>query len=126
MNNRNRMDLWLPSELAIQKAVDEVEKLGADVKLTDAVIMLSKVKELVSDYIEAHPESQPPAPSVNQQGREWVEKDVYDAVKYMAGSYMDLMTAYYSEEGVTLKDWEVADKLFQSLKAKPKADKPKQ
>lgn len=40
------------SELAIQKAIDEVEELGADERLTDAVIKLSEAKDFVSDYID--------------------------------------------------------------------------
>ena len=42
---RNRQDLNKPSELAIQNAIWEVEKIGADVKLTDAVILLGKAKD---------------------------------------------------------------------------------
>lgn len=49
---RNRMDLWKPSELAIFNALQEVEKMGADVRLTDAVILLSKAQDLVADYID--------------------------------------------------------------------------
>lgn len=41
-----------PAESAIQKAIDEVEEMGADVKLTDAVIKLMEAKDLVSDYID--------------------------------------------------------------------------
>lgn len=42
----------VPAELAIQNAVDEVEKLGANIKLTDAVILLARAKDLVSDFID--------------------------------------------------------------------------
>lgn len=49
---RNRIDLNKPSELAIRNAIEEVEKLGADVKLTDAVIKLNESLELVSDFID--------------------------------------------------------------------------
>ena len=51
-NTRNNMQEWQPSEKAIMDAVDMVEEMGADVKLTDAVIKLSEAKELVSQYIE--------------------------------------------------------------------------
>lgn len=49
---RNRLDLNTPAELAIRNAVQEVEKIGADIKLTDAINLLGKAKELVSDFID--------------------------------------------------------------------------
>ena len=49
---RCQLDLNEASEIAIQNAVDEIEKLGADVTLTDAIQLLSKAKELVSNYID--------------------------------------------------------------------------
>lgn len=49
---RNRLDLNEPSELAIFNAMQEVEKIGADVRLTKAVTLLSEAKELVSDFID--------------------------------------------------------------------------
>lgn len=50
---KNRLDLYTPAEVAIYNAVQEVEKLGADVKLTEAVILLSQAKDKVGDYINA-------------------------------------------------------------------------
>jgi len=52
MPRRIKLDSQLPAELAIGIAIYEVEKLGADVKLTDAVIALEKALNLVSDYID--------------------------------------------------------------------------
>lgn len=49
---RIRLDLMKPAEKAIQNAVWEVEKIGADVTLTEAVILLQKAKNLVSDFID--------------------------------------------------------------------------
>lgn len=49
---RNRLDLNAPAEKAIYDAMQEVEKLPADEKLTEAVILLSKAKDLVSDFID--------------------------------------------------------------------------
>ena len=49
---RARLDLNLPSELAIREAILEVEKLGAGVTLTNATMLLMKAKDLVSDYID--------------------------------------------------------------------------
>ncbi len=50
---RIRMDLMTPAELAITHAIGEVEKAGADVKLTEAVITLSKARDLVADFIDS-------------------------------------------------------------------------
>lgn len=50
---RIRLDLNNAAELAIHNAIQEVEKLGADVRLTNAVIELQKAKEHVSNYVDA-------------------------------------------------------------------------
>ena len=49
-----RSKLWLntPAELAIYNAINEVEKIGADVRLTDAVMKLQEAKELVADFVD--------------------------------------------------------------------------
>ena len=56
MNNefprRNRLDLNTSAEKAIYDAIQEVEKAGADPKLTDVVVMLGKAKDLLSDYVD--------------------------------------------------------------------------
>lgn len=49
---RIRVDLNEPAELAIRNAVKEVEKVGADIRLTKAVILLSEARELVADFID--------------------------------------------------------------------------
>lgn len=49
---RSRLDLCEPAEKAIYDAVQEIEKLGADERLTNAVIKLAEARELVSDYID--------------------------------------------------------------------------
>lgn len=49
---RIRLDLSEPAELAIRKAVDEVEKVGASIGLTKAVSLLHEARELVADYID--------------------------------------------------------------------------
>lgn len=55
IQRRNRLDLSEPAELAIRKAVDEVEKIGADVRLTKAINLLHKARELVADFIDGKP-----------------------------------------------------------------------
>ena len=42
-----------PAELAIYNAMREVEKLEGNEKLTEAVILLGKARDLVSDYVDA-------------------------------------------------------------------------
>lgn len=63
---RNRLDLMSPAETAIQNAIWEVEKIGADVRLTKAVNQLSDAKSLVSDFIDDQEkqdiETPPPPP----------------------------------------------------------------
>jgi len=41
-----------PAERAIQLAVDEVEKIGADPILTDIVTTLGNAREKLADFIE--------------------------------------------------------------------------
>lgn len=49
---RNRLDLNTPAERAIYDAIQEVEKVGADVKLTEAVIKLNEARSLVADFVD--------------------------------------------------------------------------
>jgi hypothetical protein len=49
---RIQQDLMEPAELAILLAVQKVEELGADPKLTDAVVLLAQAQALVSDFID--------------------------------------------------------------------------
>lgn len=57
-----------PAELAIQHAIDEIEKIGADKRLTDAVNLLSKAKDHVSDFLDDQEKEEietPPPPPKN-------------------------------------------------------------
>lgn len=49
---RNQLDKCVPAELAIYNAMQEVEKVGADVKLTDAITKLREALNLVADFID--------------------------------------------------------------------------
>lgn len=49
---RIRLDLSTPGELAIRAAVGIVESMGADVRLTDAVVLLGAARERVADYVD--------------------------------------------------------------------------
>lgn len=52
---RCRIDLATPAEHAIREALAEVELVGADPLLTVAVILLSKARENVADFLERAP-----------------------------------------------------------------------
>lgn len=49
---RARLDQMTPAELAITKAMEEVEKLGADEKLTAAVVQLGNARDKVADFVD--------------------------------------------------------------------------
>lgn len=50
---RNYVPDWCEAEKSIYNAMQEVEKMGADVRLTNAIIKLSEAKDFVSDYIDS-------------------------------------------------------------------------
>ena len=52
---RSRLDLNTPAEKAIYDAIQEVEKIGADPKLTNIVVMLGKARDLLSDFVDSKP-----------------------------------------------------------------------
>jgi hypothetical protein len=49
---RIRIDLLSPAEMAIYNATLEVEKAGADRRLTMATIKLQQARALVADFID--------------------------------------------------------------------------
>lgn len=49
---RSRMEQWTAAERAIYDAVRAVEAMPADVRLTDAVILLQAARDSVADYID--------------------------------------------------------------------------
>lgn len=51
-SRRAQMHSWVPAEKAIYDAAQAVEAMPADVRLTDAVILLSKARELVADFVD--------------------------------------------------------------------------
>ena len=53
---RCRIDLLTAAELAIYHATQAVEDLPADVRLTEAVILLSRARDKVADFIDQVPE----------------------------------------------------------------------
>lgn len=53
ISRRHRLDLFTPAELAIHNAMLEVEKAGASIELTNAVIKLMEARNLVADHVDA-------------------------------------------------------------------------
>lgn len=49
---RAKLYLSTPSEIAITNAIIEIERLGADTRLTEAQILLDKARTLVSNWID--------------------------------------------------------------------------
>jgi hypothetical protein len=54
---RNRIDRSTAAENAIRAAVDAVEAMGADPRLTKAVNLLTMARETVADFVDGIPES---------------------------------------------------------------------
>jgi hypothetical protein len=49
---RNQLNLNVKVELIIHTAMLEVEKLGSDIRLTNAIDLLQKAKDSISDFID--------------------------------------------------------------------------
>jgi len=49
---RNQTLQWTPAERAIYDAMQAVEAMPADTRLTDAVILLGKARDRVADYVD--------------------------------------------------------------------------
>ncbi len=49
---RNDVKLMDPVELSIRDCIQEVEKMSADPRLTEAVILLGKAQEKVADFLD--------------------------------------------------------------------------
>lgn len=55
---RCHMELMTPAELAIHEAIEKVENAGVDVRLTDAVVLLSQAKVRVADFVDGVPKAE--------------------------------------------------------------------
>ena len=49
---RNQMQQWCEAERAIFDAIQAVERMAADERLTDAVILLGKAQNRVADFVD--------------------------------------------------------------------------
>ncbi len=52
---RSRVDKFTPAETAIRAALQAVETVGADVRLTDAVVLLGHAADRLADFVENQP-----------------------------------------------------------------------
>jgi hypothetical protein len=52
---RAYVEKMVPAELAIRNAMLAVEEMGADTRLTEAVILLEAAKDKVSDFVDGVP-----------------------------------------------------------------------
>lgn len=52
---RARLDQMTDAEKAIYDAQQKVEALGADVRLTDAVVLLGAARDSVADFVDGIP-----------------------------------------------------------------------
>lgn len=52
---RIRLDQNIAAELKIYEAIQEVERLDADIRLTEAVMLLGQAKEKVADWVDGVP-----------------------------------------------------------------------
>jgi hypothetical protein len=52
---RIQIENFTPAERAIYDAVHVVESVGADVRLTRAVMLLQEARSLVADYVDGVP-----------------------------------------------------------------------
>lgn len=66
------LDLLTPAERSIFDAIQAVETLPADVRLTDAVVLLGQAKDKVADFVDGHgtPSGHPPAQEAPPQQQE--------------------------------------------------------
>lgn len=49
---RFQVEKMTPAELAIRKVIHDIEALGCDVLLTDAVVLLSDAQAKVADFVD--------------------------------------------------------------------------
>jgi hypothetical protein len=74
---RNDPTKMTPAELAIAGAIKEVQKLGVDVKITAAVLTLSRGQAMVSNYIDLkNAAPKPPRPVRPVSGKPVVKPPV--------------------------------------------------
>ena len=52
---RNQVQMWVQAERAIAYAVEVVERVGCDPRLTDAINLLHEARMAVADYVDQKP-----------------------------------------------------------------------
>ena len=53
MARRNNITTMVPAELAIRNAIEKVENMASDERLTEAVVLLQKAQDKVADFVDA-------------------------------------------------------------------------
>jgi hypothetical protein len=105
---RCRIDLMVPAELAIRAAVETVEEMAADVRLTEAVILLGRAQERVADFVDgvkpmntriASPTpttgSTAPSDSARANGeRNPLQGELFDLITLMPDTQVDEILTY--------------------------------
>jgi hypothetical protein len=87
---RVRRDLWTPCEYAIAVAIWMVEEAGTDPRLTDAVILLSRAKDRVSDFVDG------------------VLRDSWEAANESKDGLRPLVAKWRREARVAEREWEAS------------------
>jgi hypothetical protein len=64
---RVNMSKWTPAERAINDAIQAVEAMPADERLTNAVMLLGAAQEKVADFVDATGEPSPSSEDVTAQ-----------------------------------------------------------
>ncbi len=52
---RSRIDKYVPAETAISNAIEAVEEMPPDTRLTEAVILLGQAQDKVADFVDGVP-----------------------------------------------------------------------
>lgn len=100
---RIRLDKMQAAELAIYNAMQEVEKMPADVRLTKAVILLNKAKDSVSDFIDGISDNlQSPddlhEERINKPGEEPVSDAGEERIKQIL--YLNYIDDFFKDEEI--------------------------
>ena len=99
---RIRIDLFTPAEKAIYDAVQAVEAAGCDVRLTNAVVLLSDARAWVADFVDGvPPEDHYPRPAPANPG-----DDAGDLVHAVRAVWLSARTNDDTPRGCYLVDSE--------------------
>jgi len=103
------VDLMTPAELAIREVIGKVESVGCDVRLTDAVVLLTQAKEKVADFVDDLPLEGTLAEVISEGwlrlvGFKWHELD-RQGTKHWLLWLGDVATRCYEDLGIELSEF---------------------